>query len=113
MNNLFEAVWEAHNPEHNHHRHYSVTVGRDLWEHWTLIVRYGRTGQRGRELSYSSPDPEAIRAIIRERLARRRTAPMRIGCAYRQTELTSLPGLEVVVWLPEEVLTGHSSREPN
>src|SRR5271167_3295958 len=45
---------EAHNAEKNHHRRYQVTVGRDLLDDWTVAIRYGRTGQAGRELRYAA-----------------------------------------------------------
>src|ERR1017187_2629005 len=32
----------------NHHRRYQITVGCDLLNDWTVIIRYGRTGQGGR-----------------------------------------------------------------
>ena len=75
MDNLFSIAFEAHHSERNHHRHYAVTLGRDLLDHWTVAIRYGRTGQAGRELRYAAPEPEMIRAIIRDRLRRRLSAP--------------------------------------
>ena len=30
MENLLSITLEAHNPEQNHHRHYAVTLGREL-----------------------------------------------------------------------------------
>ena len=50
MDNLLTLALEAHNAEKNHHRRYQVTLGRDLLDHWTVAIRYGRTGQAGREL---------------------------------------------------------------
>ena len=75
MDNLFSIAFEAHNSEQNHHRHYAVTLGRDLLDHWTVAIRYGRTGQAGQERRYAAAEPEAIRAIIRDRLRRRLSAP--------------------------------------
>lgn len=54
MDNLLTVAFEAHNPEKNHHCRYQVTVGRDPLDHWTVAIRYGRTGQAGRELRYVS-----------------------------------------------------------
>ncbi len=104
MDNLLTVAFEAHNPEGNHHRHYAVTVGRDLLEDWTVAIRYGRIGQAGQERRYAAADPEAIRAIIRDRLRRRLSAPRRIGCAYRLTRLDAAPGFDAWAGLPGDVM---------
>ena len=104
MDNLLIVGFEAHNPEKNHHRHYQVTVGRDLLDDWTVAIRYGRTGKGGREIRFASPKPEEMRAVIRDRLRRRLSAPKRIGCAYRIGRFDALPGFDVSVWLPGEVM---------
>ena len=75
MDNLLALAFEAHSREANHHRHYAITLGRDLLDHWTVSIRFGRTGQPGRELRYAAAEPDAIRAIIRDRLRRRLSAP--------------------------------------
>ena len=80
MDNLLTVAFEAHHAEKNHHRRYEVMVGRDLLDDWTVAIRYGRIGQGGQERRYASPKPEEIRAIIRDRLRRRLSAPKRIGC---------------------------------
>jgi predicted DNA-binding WGR domain protein len=103
MDNLFTAVFEAHHPEKNHHRRYQVTVGRDLLDAWTVAISYGRTGQAGQERRYAA-EPEAIRAIIRDRLRRRLSAPRRIGCAYRLAAFNSAPGFDASAWLPGDVM---------
>ena len=64
---------EAHNAADNHHRRYAVTVGRDLLGDWTVAVRFGRTGQERR---YASPRPEAMQAVVRDRL---RLAPGKVS----------------------------------
>ena len=104
MDNLLTVAFEAHHAEKNHHRHYQVTVGRDLLDAWTVAIRYGRTGQGGRELRYASPRPEEMQAVIRDRLRRRLSAPKRIGCPYRLTALNSAPGFDTSSWLPGEVM---------
>lgn len=103
MDNVLTVAFAAHNPEANHHRRYELTLGRDLLGDWTVVVRYGRVGHGGSERQYGG-DPEAVRAIIRERLRRRLSAPRRIGCGYRLTELSVAPGVDPAVWLPIEVL---------
>lgn len=104
MENLLTLTLVAHNAERNHHRHYAVTVGRDLLNDWTVSICYGRTGQRGQELRYADPDPAALVAVIRDRLRRRLSAPKRIGCQYRLADINSAPGFDVARWLPAEMM---------
>jgi predicted DNA-binding WGR domain protein len=104
MDNLLSVAFEAHNAEKNHHRRYEVMVGRDLLDEWTVAIRYGRTGQSGREMRFASPPPDEMRAVIRDRLCRRLSAPKRIGCHYRLTALNSAPGFDTQAWLPGDVM---------
>jgi predicted DNA-binding WGR domain protein len=104
MDNLLSLAFEAHNSEQNHHRHYAVILGRDLLDHWTVAIRYGRTGQAGRELRFASPLPDEMKAIIRDRLRRRLSAPRRIGCPYRLAAFTAAPGFDAAAWLPGDVM---------
>jgi predicted DNA-binding WGR domain protein len=106
MDNLLTVAFEAHNPEKNHHRRYEVTLGRDLLGDWTVAIRYGRTGQGGRELCHAAADAHEIRPIIRDRLRRRLSAPKRIGCPYRLTSFSAAPGFDASAWLPGEVMAG-------
>ncbi len=104
MDNLLTVAFEAHHPEKNHHRCYQVTVGRDLLDDWTVAIRYGRAGQGGQEKRFASPEAEEVRAIIRDRLRRRLSAPKRIGCPYRLTTLSMAPGFNTSAWLPGEIM---------
>lgn len=104
MDNLLTLALEAHSQEHNHHRRYEVVLGLDLLDDWTVDIRYGRVGQSGRLLRFASPRPDDIRAIIRERLRRRLSAPKRIGCPYRLAEFSSVAGLDASSWLPGDVM---------
>ena len=104
MDSLITLAFEAHHAERNHHRHYEVRIGRDLLDDWTVTIRYGRTGQGGQERRYGSRDPETLRAIIRERLRRRLSAPKRIGCSYRLASFSEAPGFNASAWLPGEIL---------
>jgi predicted DNA-binding WGR domain protein len=65
MDNLLTVAFEGHHAGKNHHRRYEVTVDRDLFDDWTVAVRYGRIGWRGQERRYTSPKPEEMRAVIR------------------------------------------------
>ncbi len=104
MENLLEVCLEAHHPAANHHRRYEVCVGKDLFGDWTLIVRYGRTGQRGQEIRRGSPNAALLQALIRKHLRRRLSAPKRIGCHYQLTKLSSIEHAFVRAWLPSDVL---------
>jgi len=79
-------------------------LGRDLLADWTVAICYGRTGQAGREICYAAPNEEPIRAIIRDRLRRRLSAPKRIGCPYRLAAFSAAPGFNAAAWLPGEVM---------
>jgi predicted DNA-binding WGR domain protein len=104
MDNLLTVTLEARNPERNHHRRYQIILGRDLLDAWTVAIRYGRIGQGGQEWRQGSARPEEIRAVIRDRLRRRLSAPKRIGCPYRLTRLDVAPGFSAWEWLPGEVM---------
>src|SRR3954471_7320778 len=106
MENLMTVAFEAHNQERDHHRRYEVTVGRDLLGDWTVAIRYGRTGQAGRELRYAAAEADAMRAVIRDRLRRHLSAPKRIGCPYRLAAFSAAPGFDASSWLPGEVMAG-------
>lgn len=101
MDHVLTAVWEAHHPLKNHHRRYEIVVARDLLDHWTLTIYYGRTGLPGRELRYAATNVESIRAILHNRLSRRRSAPKRIDCAYRITRSEVAACIDPKEWLTE------------
>ncbi|WP_088252447.1 WGR domain-containing protein [Fimbriiglobus ruber] len=104
MENLLTVIFEAHHAALNHHRFYEVTIGRDLLDDWTVVIRYGRDGQGGQEKRFASPDPSVLRAIIRNRLRRRLTAPRRIGCSYRLVGSNAAPDYAAADWFPDDVM---------
>lgn len=104
MDNLLTVAFEAHNAERNHHRRYEVVLGQDLLDDWTVVIRYGRIGQGGRLLRFASSRPDDIRAVIRDRLRRRLSAPKRIGCAYHLAVFSTSPGFDASSWLPSDVM---------
>jgi len=108
MDNLLTVAFEAHHAEKNHHRRYQVTVGRDLLEHWTVAIFYSSVGQGGQERRYASAKPDDIRAVIRDRLRRRLSAPERIGCSYRLSAFNVAQGFDASAWLPGEVMAKFS-----
>ncbi len=106
MDNLLSVAFEAHHPEKNHHRRYELVIGRDLLDAWTVAIQYGRAGQRGREQRFASPQCEDMRAVVRDRLRRRLSAPRRIGCPYRLTAYSAAPGFDGFSWLPGDIMAG-------
>ena len=104
MDNLLSITLEAHHGEINRHRRYEVIVGRDLLNDWTVAIRFGRTGQVGREMRFASPKAEEMKAVIRERLRRRLSAPKRIGCPYRLASFSTAPGITATDWLPGDLM---------
>ena len=104
MQNLLTVAFEAHHGELNHHRRYEITVGRDLLDDWIVSVRYGRTGQPGREQRFGGAETSELKAIVQERLRRRLSASRRIGCAYRLKEFSAADGFNVESWLPSEIM---------
>lgn len=104
MENLLTVAFEAHNAERNHHRLYEVRVGRDLFDDWTVTIRYSRVGQRGREERFGNPGIAPMAATVQARLRQRLSAPRRIGCAYRLARLDATKEIELAAWLPMELL---------
>ncbi len=56
MDNLLTVAFEAHNAEKNHHRCYQLTLGRDLFDDWTVAIRYGLAVAKGQETTLSPRD---------------------------------------------------------
>lgn len=106
MLDLLTIALEAQSDELNHHRRYEVSVGRDLLGDWVVTVRYGRVGGPLRELRFGSADPEKARAIVRDRLRRRLSAPKRIGCGYGIRALSEPTALNAAEWVPAAVMLG-------
>lgn len=104
MDSLLTLAFEAHHPERNHHRRYEVRIGRDLLDDWTVTIHYGRVGQGGQERRFGFPEPDQLRAIIRDRLRRRLSAPKRIGCSYQLTACTQADGFAASDWLPCDIM---------
>ncbi len=107
MDNLLYLCLEAHNPERNHHRRYEIRLSRDLFGRWMVTIGYGRSGLGGQQRIYSDPDPERVRAVIRDCLKRRESAPRRLGCAYRLRELVAADEVRAEDWLPDSLVGTH------
>lgn len=105
MDSLLTVALEAHHAERNHHRRYNITIGLDLFGHWTVCIRYGRIGQGSQSCRFGGDNVEAMQRIVHEHLRRRISAPRRIGCKYLLTALDAAPGMDSAPWLPASLLT--------
>jgi hypothetical protein len=90
MISRFTARLEACDPARDCFRSYRIDAGTDLFGTWLVDVTYGRIGSRGRRIRHVAADEADARWIVRHCLQRRRTAPRRIGVAYRITDLADL-----------------------
>ena len=55
-------------------------------------------------MRFASPQPDEMRAVIRDRLRRRLSAPKRIGCPYRLATFSTAPGFDTQAWLSGDVM---------
>jgi hypothetical protein len=62
------------------------------------------TRQGGQERRYASAEPQAMQAVIRDRLRRRPSAPKRIGCPYQLAAFSQAPGFDATGWLPGDIM---------
>lgn len=73
----------AIDPARNIRRRWSLVASVDLFGHVLVERRWGRIGTAGRATLHSFAEPAAALHHIRAQLARRSTAPRRLGVAYR------------------------------
>jgi len=74
---------EARDPTRNRFRRWEMEVSEDLFGVWIVQVNFGRIGSTGRTFARSFADHLAAGRYVRAAIARRRSAPRRIGVAYR------------------------------
>jgi predicted DNA-binding WGR domain protein len=79
----YRCELEAVDRSRNIARAYHIHASRDLFGHIIVDLRWGRIGRRGAGLTISFADEEAARRFIRRTLAKRASAPQRIGTAYQ------------------------------
>lgn len=84
-------VWHlrAIDPTRNIARAYFIEASRDLFGWIVVERRWGRIGGAGRGDRRAFPTASAAESHIRSLLARRATAPRRIGVAYEAVEPVS------------------------
>lgn len=74
--------WEARDEERNIARSYRLSIGTDLFG-WLIVEKqWGRIGSAGREQRLAFENAEAAQRHTRAVIARRASAPHRIGAAY-------------------------------
>ncbi len=79
----YDCSLRAIDEDRNVARAYSIHSSRDLFDHIIVALRWGRIGCRGAGLTVSFVCEDAAMRFIDRTLARRATAPRRIGVAYR------------------------------
>ena len=102
MTQTFRIHLEATNPDRGNFRAYRIDAGPDLFGHWLVQVTYGRIGAPGRTLTYSAADAGGARRIVHRCLARRATAPRRVGVPYQIRYLTD-PHRWTTLGLPHQL----------
>jgi predicted DNA-binding WGR domain protein len=85
--NVFCIELHACDPPRNCWRFYRIEAGQDLFGEWTVRLRYGRIGARGRLQNVIVTDEHEGRRVVRAYLTRRHSAPDRIGVPYQVQEL--------------------------
>ena len=76
----------AIDPARNIRRRYRIAVDRDLFGDWIVETGWGRIGAAGSRITERFDDPVEAARCVRRTLARRASAPRRIGAAYRPAE---------------------------
>ncbi|MGL6075190.1 MAG: WGR domain-containing protein [Fimbriiglobus sp.] len=82
MLDLFHITLEARNPERDCFRSYRIEAGKDLFGVWLVEANFGRIGQPGRTVRFSSSDELTAKRKVHGILKQRSTAIRRIGVPY-------------------------------
>ena len=78
----WRCALEAVDCSRNVARAYQIRASRDLFGHTLVELCWGRIGRRGAQLTVSFADPNAAQRFVQRTLARRASAPRRIGVGY-------------------------------
>lgn len=87
----YRCALEAVDRSRNMARAYSIQATRDLFGHTIIELQWGRVGRHGAGLTVSFACEEDAQRFIRKTLAKRASAPRRIGISYN---LVSRPDCE-------------------
>ena len=74
---------EAHNTDRNVKRFYDIAIMPSLFSHHSVLISYGRIGQKPRYISYIASSLDEAINFIKPRLKKRLNAKKRIGCNYK------------------------------
>ena len=78
----YRCAMQAIDRSRNIARAYRIEASLDLFGHTIVELRWGRIGRPGAGLTVSFTSEEAARRFIQRALAKRVSAPRRIGVAY-------------------------------
>lgn len=78
---------EAQSPAGRVPRVYQLSVDRDLFGSWIVLVAFGRQGCRGRVMRVIADTEQTVRRVLRQRLRRRTAPPKTSRSAYEIREL--------------------------
>lgn len=81
---------EARDPSRNRLRRWELEITDDLFGVWSVRINFGRIGASGRTLVRLFSDFAAAERYARAAIARRGSAPRRIGVRYRVVEDTDV-----------------------
>lgn len=84
----YAATLQAIDAGRNVARTYRILMAPDLFGHVIVELSWGRIGRKLSRISVSFPSADAARRFVKRTLARRETAPRRIGVAYEFIEQT-------------------------
>lgn len=87
---LFAVQLAADNDTLNHHRVYRMEVALDLLGDVLVTISHGRSGRLLSARTIPVENVEAAQSLVRAKLRRRASAPRRIGCSYRITDLAAV-----------------------
>ena len=82
----YRCELEAIDEHRNVARAYRIDAARDLFGHVIVALRWGRIGRRPAGLTVAFSSEEAASRFIQRTLARRASAPRRIGVAYSRVD---------------------------
>ena len=90
----YRCELEAIDERRNVARAYRIDAAGDLFGHVIVALRWGRIGRRPARLTVSFSSEEAASRFIQRTLARRASAPLRIGVGYSRVDQGALPSSE-------------------
>lgn len=79
-------ILHAKDPEHNIYRFYTIVLGYSLFSSYSIFIRSGRIGTKGRFRVHEAASLEEVRQFLIICLKRRLSAIRRIGAPYVPVE---------------------------